>query len=263
MYFRLNEQKEFTRKFLQRIFISLLIVTYVITKDNSFLFMFLRLTIDTLQELVDAKLSYGGWGEINRDFFQKSLDQATQIIGSKFEMINDSDIAVDRVANGNFAFYENIFYLKYVSVQRQFRLQTMRENRENYNNIASSINDNVGNRNLHIMNDCVINMPISIGLQKNSPILRRFNKYVRRIIEAGLVMKWLDNVMQTTLQADNSEIKKNEKAIMNFSKMIGAFVALFIGYFLSLLVLVVEIVYYRHFVRKHPKFDKYNKTIRY
>lgn len=217
------------------------------------------MTIDTLEALVDAKLSYGGWGEINRDFFQTSFDPASQIIGSKFEMINDSDVAVDRVANGDFAFYENTYYLKYMSVRRQLRLQMMEEKRENYDNITTL---NMGNRNLHIMNDCVINMPISIGLQKNSPILRRFNKYVRRIIEAGLVKKWLDDVMQATLQADSTETTENTKAIMNLSKLIGAFVALFIGYIFSLIVLLAEIIYYQHFVKKHPKFDKYSKTIR-
>lgn len=80
-----------------------------------------RVTIDTLQQLVDSKLSFGGWGEINREFFKTSLDSASQTIGSRFEMINNSGTAVDRVANGKFAFYENAYFLEEAAVQRQLR----------------------------------------------------------------------------------------------------------------------------------------------
>lgn len=85
-----------------------------------------RVTIDTLQQLVDSKLSFGGWGEINREFFKTSLDSASQTIGSRFEMINNSDAAVDRVADGKFAFYENAYFLEEAAVQRQLRSQGSR-----------------------------------------------------------------------------------------------------------------------------------------
>lgn len=171
-------------------------------------------------------------------------------------MINDSDAAVDRVASGDFAFYENVYYLKHASAKRQLKLEMLLKGN------GSKENDNSSDRNLHIMTDCIINMPISIGLQKNSPILRRFNKYIRRIIEAGLVTKWLDDVMQTTLRSESLDNTESTKALMNLSKMIGAFVALFIGCCLSVIAFIGEIIYFNFYVRKHPHFDKYTKNIR-
>ncbi|CAH0554746.1 unnamed protein product [Brassicogethes aeneus] len=37
-----------------------------------------RVTIDTIEELLDSKLSYGGWGEINKEFFKSVQESATK-----------------------------------------------------------------------------------------------------------------------------------------------------------------------------------------
>ena len=49
---------------------------------------------------------------------------------------------------------------------------------------------------LHIMSQCSVHMPISIGLEKNSPLRPNCDKYLRRLIEAGLITKWLTDTMQ-------------------------------------------------------------------
>lgn len=46
------------------------------------------------------------------------------------------------------------------------------------------------------MDNCVINMPVSIGLQKNSPLLQRSDRFLRRAIETGLAEKWLSDVTE-------------------------------------------------------------------
>ncbi|KAF7272015.1 hypothetical protein GWI33_015156 [Rhynchophorus ferrugineus] len=84
-------------------------------------------------------------------------------------------------------------------------------------------------RNLHIMKDCIINMPVSLGLQKNSPLRFRMDKLIRRVVEGGLVQKWLDDVMQKILR-DKVEPKPDAKALMSFRKFYGAVVVLVIGY---------------------------------
>lgn len=212
------------------------------------------MTINTLQELVHSKLPLGGWGEANKDLFETSLDPIAQSIGAKFEFVNDSQEAIQKIVKGEFAFYENIYFLKQASVIYQLHQLNQTNPREN--------SSERGKRNLHIMKDCVINMPISIGLQKNSPIKPRVNKYIRRVLEAGFVKKWLDDVMQSTLNAAApSSTMETVKAVMNTQKFIGAVVALCIGYFVSLVGLCVEMLYFHYAVKKHPNYNKYSRKI--
>lgn len=123
------------------------------------------MTIDTLQELINSKLATGGWGEINREFFQTALDPSIREIGKTFEIVNSSDEAIDRVADGKFAFYENTYFLKEAVVKRQLRFQANRIQSNSTNNTKTLNNIVREDRSLHIMGDCVINMPVSIGCQ--------------------------------------------------------------------------------------------------
>lgn len=205
-------------------------------------------------------MSCGGWGEINREFFKTSLDPTSQIIGSRFEMINNSDAAVDKVAEGKFAFYENTYFLQEIVIKRQLKSDGQ-EATTDANGTEIPLQVERVERNLHIMSDCVINMPISLGLQKNSPIKLRMDKFIRRTIEAGLIKKWLDDVMQSIINANAQSDGRLVQAVMNIRKFSGAVMALIIGYICGSLALAVEIVYYNCYVKKHPDFDKYSKTV--
>ncbi|KAI4462234.1 ionotropic receptor 20a-related [Holotrichia oblita] len=217
-----------------------------------------RVTINTLQELIDSKIPLGGWGEANKELFKTSLDPIAQTIGEKFEFINDSKEAIEKIVKGEFAFYENIYFLKEASVAHQLHQQLL--NRINQSIPQDNLSDR-SERKLHIMKDCVINMPISIGLQKNSPIKPRVDKYIRRVLEAGFVKKWLDDVMQSTLNGEAPSTLETIKALMNTQKFIGAVVALCVGYFVSLVGLCVEILYFHFTVKKHPNYNKYSRKI--
>lgn len=72
-----------------------------------------------MDQLAESKISVGGWGDEIKRFFQTSLDSAGKKIGSKFEVIYDVDEAVEKVAKGQFAYYENIYFLKHAAVRRQ------------------------------------------------------------------------------------------------------------------------------------------------
>ncbi|KDR18055.1 glutamate receptor 1 isoform X2 [Zootermopsis nevadensis] len=217
-----------------------------------------RVTIDTMEQLVDNHITCGGWGEEIKQFFLTSLDISGQKIGLKFEVIYDTDLAVEKVAKGEFAYYENIYFLQYLRVRRQLIVKEVGTKKDVNTNEESG-----GNRNLHIMHDCVIHMPVSIGLQKNSPLKPHMDRFLRRIVEAGLIKKWLKDVMLSIVSVDNTDKEDGNKPLMNLQKLYGAFVALGVGYLISICAFAGEKIHWQCVVKKSPLFDKYAINIYY
>nr|AXF48871.1 ionotropic receptor IR40 [Lobesia botrana] len=217
-----------------------------------------RVTIDTLKELVDSKVTCGGWGTETKHFFEESLDEIGQKIGERFEMIDDPDEAATKVAQGVYAYYENKYFLKYLSVKRKNSNIRMENNSTNTSSVSVKL---ASDRELHIMTDCVVNIPISIGFHKNSPLKPLADVYMRRTVEVGLVEKWLNDAMYPIRALDSSD--DEVKALMNLKKLYGAFIALAIGYFLSLICLFGELIYWNCVVKKDPRFDKYAMDLYY
>lgn len=113
------------------------------------------------------------------------------------------------------------------------------------------------------MSKCIINMPISLGLQKNSPLKPAVDRFLRRVIEAGLVKKWLNDVMLDTVILEQAQQIEEVKALMDLKKLYGAFVVLVAGYILSILVLLIEISYWYGVVKRDPLFDEYSLNCYY
>ncbi|KAF3424184.1 hypothetical protein E2986_12315 [Frieseomelitta varia] len=127
-----------------------------------------RVTIDTLEQLAKSSIGVGGWNKENL---------SSQKIGNKFQLIEQEDEAIEKVANGSFE------------------------------DISSK-------HNLHIMQECVINMPIALGLEKNSPLKPKVDTLIRRIIEIGLVEKWLSDVMEWSKIMEIRQEAESEKALI-------------------------------------------------
>lgn len=108
---------------------------------------------------------------------------------------------------------------------------------------------------LHIMKECAINMPISIGLEKNSPLKPSFDRLLRQVMEAGLISKWLSDSIQ---QFEASVEEPPQEALMDLKKLYGVFIALLIGFSVALLVLIAENLYWRFVTKRSPLYDKYD-----
>lgn len=150
-------------------------------------------------------------------------------------MLSSKLFKIVRVANGDFAYFEN-----------QFTLQQLRFNHEQLQKETAE--------NLHIMEQCAINTPVSIGLEKNSPLKEQTDKYIRRMIEGGLIRKWLMNAIKSF---ESSIEPPPQEALMDLKKFYGALVALGIGYILALIIFAIEKIHWKFFVENHPNFDKY------
>lgn len=104
------------------------------------------------------------------------------------------------------------------------------------------------------MKECAINMPISIGLEKNSPLKPRFDRLLRQIMESGLIGKWLGDSVQSF---ESSVELPPQEAFMDLKKLYGVFVALAFGFTLAILVLIAELLYWNCVTKKSPLYDKY------
>ncbi|XP_062705340.1 glutamate receptor 2 [Aedes albopictus] len=192
-----------------------------------------RVTIDKLKDLADSPIRCGAWGEQNKLFFQTASDQASMQIGQKLEHTPKAESAVERVVEGHFAYYDNVYMLKHLRAT-----QKSAKARET----------------LHIMEECAVHMPISIGMEKNSPLKPKVDKYVRALVEAGLTKKWLADAIEEF--QSNVELPPQE-ATIDLQKLTAAFIALAIGYGVSLLAFGAEKLYWRCVIEKHPAYDKY------
>lgn len=71
------------------------------------------------------------------------------------------------------------------------------------------------------MKECAINMPISIGLERNSPLKSRFDVLLRQIMEAGLISKWLSDSVK---KFEASVEEPPQEALMDLKKLYGVLV---------------------------------------
>uniref|UniRef100_A0A182W7U8 Ionotropic glutamate receptor L-glutamate and glycine-binding domain-containing protein n=1 Tax=Anopheles minimus TaxID=112268 RepID=A0A182W7U8_9DIPT len=192
-----------------------------------------RLTIDTLQDLAESSIHCGAWGEQNKLFFQMAQDPYSQAIGAKLEHAPNPNEAVDKVSEGMYAYYENIYLLR--------QLRSTRKSEK-------------ARQTLHIMQECAVHMPISIGLEKNSPLKYQVDRHVRALIEGGLTRKWLSDAIERF--QSNVELPPQE-ATIDLKKMYAGFVALCLGYVLALVAFFGEKLYWAYYVETNPAFDKY------
>lgn len=109
------------------------------------------------------------------------------------------------------------------------------------------------------MEQCAFVVPISIGLDKNSPLKQRMDELILRIVEVGLVQKWLTEAM---MDFRSSIEEPPAEAVMNFGKFYTGLVVLGVGYALALITFAAEKAYFRFVVEANPNYDRfYGKII--
>ncbi|XP_050319942.1 glutamate receptor ionotropic, kainate glr-3 [Bactrocera neohumeralis] len=202
-----------------------------------------RITIDTLEELSASYVTSTAWVHENKQFFVEAFDETAQEIGRKMEIVDDIESVTERIAKGEYAYFDNEYFLRYLRMKG-----AQRREEQQFTEVV-----------LHIMRQCVIQMPVVLGLEKNSPLQPNVNKYLRRLSEGGLITKWLkDSIAELP-----AEERTPQEAVMDLPKIWSSFVALGIGYLLGLFAIAGEWLHYEYVVRKHPLYDVYNKNLYY
>ncbi|OXU31196.1 hypothetical protein TSAR_015943 [Trichomalopsis sarcophagae] len=238
------------------IFSILIAVTYRASMTATLANAIDRVTIDTIPELVKSNVAVGSWNDETREFFINSSDPYLQKLSRRYVVTKDEQSALAAVANGTLCYYENVYVLQRERVKRQILEDELQKN-------GSQDKHKFQDHNLHVMEECVVNMPISLGMDKHSPLKHHVDKLVKRIIEAGFVEKWLSDITQQSKILELRGEGIADKALIDLDKLQGAVVALGIGYLISLLALAAETWHWRYVVMRHPNFNKYRMDLFY
>ncbi|XP_030371987.1 uncharacterized protein LOC115622230 [Scaptodrosophila lebanonensis] len=198
-----------------------------------------RVTIDTLQDLVNARIPPTTGAAENKNFFLNSSDEIAQKLGDKMEIVELSADLTARIERGQCAYYDNEYFLRYMRVGDEER--------------------GVGFTALHIMRECVVYMPVVLGMEKNSALKPHVDNYIMRLSEGGLISKWL----RDSINRLPAEEEAPQEALMNLHKFWSSFGALAIGYFLACCAIFAERWHFKKVVMKHPMYDAYNPSLYY
>ncbi|XP_062133392.1 uncharacterized protein LOC133843741 [Drosophila sulfurigaster albostrigata] len=199
-----------------------------------------RVTIDTLQDLNRARIPPATGAAENREFFLESSDETVRELGASMEIVKNIDELTERIASGRCAYYDNEFYLRYLRV-------------------ADEARGGRATTALHIMKECVVHMPVVLALEKNSALKPHVDDIIQHLSEAGLIAKWLRDAIKRL----PAEEQAPQEALMNLNKFWSSFVALGIGYLISISAIALEHWHFRYVVMQHPLYDAYNPSIYY
>ncbi|CAL4058641.1 unnamed protein product, partial [Meganyctiphanes norvegica] len=188
--------------------------------------------VNTMEELLVSGLK---WGVRNRGgwdvWFRFSLDPISQQIAAGFEFVNGIDGGIARVLEGDFAFMNSGNYLRYL--------------------VASSFTDEYGQAELHIAKECYVPFRIGLGMPKDSVYTARFDDVIGRMVEAGMVTRWFNTLVDKAKQRQRETAKKKreEKGVvvedtlaLGLHHMQGPFILLSIGYLLGVTAMVIELL---------------------
>ncbi|KAH8299846.1 hypothetical protein KR044_006856 [Drosophila immigrans] len=199
-----------------------------------------RVTIDTLQDLNRARIPPATGALENRQFFVESSDETARELGASMEIVKNIEDLTERIAKGRCAYYDNEFYLRHLRVADEARGGT-------------------GSTALHIMKECVVHMPVVLALEKNSALKPHVDDIIQHLSESGLIAKWLRDAIKRL----PAEEQAPPEALMNLNKFWSSFVALGIGYLISICAMLLEHWHFRYIVMQHPLYDVYNPSIYY
>lgn len=172
--------------------------------------------INTLQDVADARLPILEFTDLKEDLtvINSSLfHQLAQLYTNNVEAVDNPALAVRTFENSY------VTGLNQISDSRQLT-------------------------GYKALKECLFNNYIGFPLQKNSPFKNRFDAVAKRILEGGIMTKWVRDVIWSNRKEQekffSTEILGVGYARITSARFLGALLTLMLGYLVSSLVFVFE-----------------------
>lgn len=197
-------------------------------------------SLDTLDKIQEAGLSVYGFGSVLKDIMKAFNGTSRMGLAKKLRTYDDR--------------YDLAEYAKNNITELLYEFCTVTPCMVNHERILRIIKFPGIGRHLFILKESLLPNYLSFQVPKGSPLLDEFNSYLRKVIEAGLMLFWRDSVIHTQmtngfLHPDDlfyETSKFSQIRALSLIHLQAAFMILFSGLLLSFLVFLMEIFIQRN-----------------
>ncbi|XP_066985951.1 glutamate receptor U1-like [Macrobrachium rosenbergii] len=185
-------------------------------------------TLNSLQDLVDSGFSWGiqDLGAADYQLFKTSQVPLYQRVFAGLDMCPDLNSCLARARDTRYAFITWRLYME--------------------DRIAIKYTSSTGERQLHVATEDFFPSEIGWAMNPGCPFRQKFNKIIRRLLEAGLITKWLDQIINDPGRREAADVEALPRLEgpqpLGLEQLQGIFYVFVIGNAISVLGFVVECV---------------------
>ncbi|XP_068202845.1 glutamate receptor ionotropic, delta-1-like [Palaemon carinicauda] len=218
-----------------QIFTMIIGISYSSSLTSFLVFPGFQKPIENLQQLVKSDI---GWGKVNFGGIQNAILEQTKdpvliALREGVQWRSSLDGILHDVAKGTLATWDNSITTRLT--------------------IAVKFTDSKGQPLVHLPGFELLQERIAWPMQQHAPYKQRFDELIARVVQAGLVQKWLKqlifeeqalarkkNIESQELE-ENTEQAESGQVVLSLEHFQGPFFVLFLGYIAGALALVLEV----------------------
>ncbi|XP_042213524.1 probable glutamate receptor [Homarus americanus] len=192
-------------------------------------------TMETIKELHASRKQVSGMGQFYKGALASASDPDLQSLTKVYQGHNNDEHIFPGVLDGKAVFLQNRAYIEYVVATKFFSR---------------------GQSRMRVMKECFSPYNIALGLQRHSPIKRKFDQVIGWMLNAGLTRHFFLTSLRLSVQismlkregddesavAEDTDVVEREVGIpLSLDHLQGIFFVIVIGWVASLLLFLLEI----------------------
>lgn len=186
--------------------------------------------------------------------YSRQINTLQDVVDARLPILEFTDLKEDLTVINSFLFHQlDQLYTNHIKTGDNPALAV----RTFENSYVTSLNQVSDPRKLtgyKALKECLFNNYIGFPLQKNSPFKNRFDAVAKRILEGGIMTKWVRDVIWSNRKKQDkffsTEILEVGNARITPARLLGALQTLLVGYLVSSFVFVIEFLLGRINVNK-------------